>query len=115
MKKLLMAYAVGVALLAVRVNGQTSPIDNTNAALRYWMAFAEMKDPVDGKAGLTNELIDRVASGAAPWDEAKFGRILDENAEALAIMQRATYLRFCDWGLEYELGSTTPIAHLAKG
>jgi hypothetical protein len=29
-------------------------------------------------------------------------------------MQRASTLTFCDWGLEYELGSNTPIPHLAK-
>ncbi len=30
------------------------------------------------------------------------------------MMQRASKLPSCDWGLETELGSNTPIAHLAK-
>jgi len=29
-------------------------------------------------------------------------------------MFRATHLPTCDWGLEYELGPNTPIAHLAR-
>jgi hypothetical protein len=83
-----------------------------NAALRYWMAFAVMHDPPADKA--TADLLDRVASGASPWDERKLGKILDDNREALEMMQRATKLPSCDWGLEYELGPHTPIAHLAK-
>jgi hypothetical protein len=77
------------------------------------MAFAVLHDPPADQA--TAELLDRVAAGTSPWDEAKLGRILDENVEAIEIMQRATRLTACDWGLEYELGSRTPIAHLAKG
>jgi hypothetical protein len=84
----------------------------TNAALRYWMAFAVMHDPPADQA--TAQLLDRVAAGSAPWDEAKFGRLLDDNREALEMMQRASKLPSCDWGLEFELGSNTPIAHLAK-
>jgi len=111
MKKMLIACAIGVSLIAVRAEGQ---ISTTNAALRYWMAFAEMKDPPAVTNGVTLELLDRMTAGTAPLDD-RITKILDDNAEALAILQRASKLRNCDWGLEYELGPETPIAHLAKG
>jgi hypothetical protein len=76
------------------------------------MAFAVMHDPPADQA--TAQLLDRIAAGTAAWDEAKFGKLLDDNREALEMMQRASKLPSCDWGLEYELGSSTPIAHLAK-
>lgn len=111
MRRLLTASVIGLSLLVVRADAQSASV---NAALRYWMAFALMRDPPDGKAGVSNELIDRVASGAAPWDDSKFGSIVDQNREALSIMRRATSLPSCDWALEYDLGPNTPIAHLAK-
>jgi hypothetical protein len=88
------------------------PRETTNAALRYWMAFAEMQDPPADKA--TTELLEKVAAGVAPWDETTLGWILDRNAEALSTMQRASKLPECDWGLEYTRGSLTPIEHLAR-
>jgi hypothetical protein len=109
MKYLLTTGLIAVCLLASRADAQAP---STNAALRYWMAFAVMHDPPAGQA--TAELLDRVAAGTAAWDEGKFGKLLDDNREALEMMQRATKLPSCDWGLEYELGSSTPIAHLAK-
>src|SRR4051812_15057156 len=107
--KFAITCAMAACLIASRTDAQ-API--TNAALRYWMAFAVMHDPPADQA--TAELLDRVAAGTSPWDEAKFGKLLDDNREALGIMQRATTLTSCDWGLEYDLGPKTPIAHLAK-
>src|SRR5438034_5441509 len=100
MKRLFTIGIIAACLLGARADAQAPP---ANAALRYWMAFAVMHDPPAGQA--TAELIDRVAAGTSPWDEAKLGRILDDNREALEIMQRATTLADCDWGVEYELGS----------
>jgi hypothetical protein len=102
---------IAVCALGARADAQ-SP--SPNAALRYWMAFAVMKDPPDGKNGITLELMDRIAAGKAPLDD-RITRVLDDNREALEIMRRASALPYCDWGLEYELGSFTPIEHLAKG
>jgi hypothetical protein len=48
------------------------------------------------------------------WDEERLGKVLDANTTALAVMRRATSLERCDWGLEYELGPATPVAHLPK-
>jgi hypothetical protein len=67
-----------------------------NAALRYWMAFALMKE---------------VPVGSQTTDS---DALLDANAEALAILARATLLPECDWGLDYDLGPNAPIAHLPK-
>ncbi|HET9832960.1 MAG TPA: hypothetical protein VFP91_14660 [Vicinamibacterales bacterium] len=111
MKRVLTFCVVAIGLLLPRADAQTAP-NAANAALRYWMAFAVMRDPPADKA--TADLLEHVAEGNEAWDEAKLGPIVDDNRQALAIMQRASTLAFCDWGLEYELGSRTPIAHLAK-
>lgn len=109
MKTVLTLLLAGLVFVA-RADGQAqSP---TNAALRYWMAFALMKDPPADQA--TMELFDRVAAGTSPWDEARLGKFIDDNRDPLDMMRRATKLPSCDWGLEYELGPKTPIAHLAK-
>ena len=85
---------------------------DVNAALRYWMAFAQMEDPRadDGTA----KLLAEVEGGRAPWDEARLGAVVRANATALATMQRATALPRCDWGIEVELGPSAPVAHLAR-
>ena len=84
-----------------------------NAALRYWMAFAEMDNPPADK-GLS-ELLEQTAQGAAPWNDERLGPILDRNEAAIQIMQRGSRLPHCTWGLETELGPETPIAHIARG
>mgnify|MGYP003580983280 CR=1 FL=1 len=89
-----------------------SPLETRNAALRYWMAFAEMKDPPANKS--LQDLLERTSVGQAAWDEAKLGPILDSNGEALQTMQRATKLPECDWGIEYSRGPRAPIAYLAR-
>ncbi|MGA8299386.1 MAG: hypothetical protein WB817_07865, partial [Terriglobales bacterium] len=75
------------------------PQETKNAALRYWMAFAEMQDTWADKP--TQELLEKTAAGEAAWDEAKLAPILDANEDAIGMMQRATKLPECDWGLEY--------------
>lgn len=89
-----------------------SSVETHNAALRYWMAFAEMQDPPADKT--TQALLEKTAFGQVSWDEARLGPILDSNSDALQTMQRATKLPDCDWGLEYGRGPRAPIAYLAK-
>ena len=115
MSRLLLTTGVVVAMCVFvsRSGAQLAPPNSPNAALRYWMAFAVLHDPPADPP--TAELLDRVASGTSPWDEAKLATLLDGNEEALAMMRRASKLEFCDWGLEYELAHQTPIYHLAKG
>ena len=88
------------------------PPETKNAALRYWMAFAEMQDtPVD-KA--TQDLLEKTAGGEAPWDEKRLGPILDANGAAIRMMQRGTRLPECDWGLEYDRGPRASIAYAPR-
>jgi hypothetical protein len=108
--KIVAPFAIAASLLVPRAADAQAP--PANAALRYWMAFAVMRDPPADKA--TADLLEHVGEGTEGWDETKLGPIVDDNRQALAIMQRASTLTYCDWGLEYELGSQTPIAHLAK-
>jgi hypothetical protein len=88
------------------------PTETRNAALRYWMAFAELHDPPADKA--TAELLEKTAAGEAAWDEAKLGPILDGNKDAILMMQRATKLPECDWGLEYDQGPAASIAYVPR-
>ncbi len=100
-------------LLSGTANTQTKQTGETrNAALRYWMAFADLQDTTTDKA--TQELLEKTAAGDLPWDEAKLGPILDKNEEAIQRMQRATKLPECDWGLEYSLGPRASVAYVSR-
>ncbi len=107
-------FAVAAALVltsAVATFGQTKlPPETKNAALRYWMAFAELHDADADKS--IADLLEKIMGGEGVWDETKLGPIVDVNMESIAIMQRATKLPECDWGLEYSLGPRTPIPFL---
>jgi hypothetical protein len=88
------------------------PVETKNAALRYWMAFAEMRDTPADKA--TQELLEKTADGEAAWDEARLAPVIDANTDAIAMMQRATKLPECDWGLEYSMGPRASIAYAPR-
>ena len=112
MMKTILALA-GCLLLSVATSAQSKiPSETRNAALRYWMAFADMQDAATDKA--TQELLEKTAGGDAAWDEAKLGPILDRNEEAIERMQRATKLPECDWGLEYNLGPRASVAYVSR-
>jgi hypothetical protein len=112
----ILRHVTGALLLLIAVAlpawAQRAAQSNPNAALRYWMAFALMQDPPVDDA--TRNFLEALAERGGPWDEAGLGSLLDANDEALRIMQRATSLPDCDWGLEYEMGPGMPIAHLAR-
>jgi hypothetical protein len=88
------------------------PPETSNAALRYWMAFAEMQDPPADKT--IQDLLEKTVIGEAAWDEKKLGVILDANGAAIAMMQRASRLPDCDWGIEYGRGSRASIAYAPR-
>lgn len=88
------------------------PSETRNAALRYWMAFAELQDPPADKT--TAELLEKTAAGETAWDEAKLGPILDGNKDAILMMQRGTKLPECEWGLEYDQGPAASIAYVPR-
>jgi hypothetical protein len=99
--------------MASRANAQLQyPPETKNAALRYWIAFSEMRDlPADKP---TQELLEQTLSNQAQWDEKKIAPILDANKFAIEIMQRATKLPDCDWGLEYTQGTNASIAYAPR-
>ena len=107
-------FAAGLLLLAASGGSAHTriPVETRNAALRYWLAFAELQDPPADRS--TTELLEKTAAGDAAWDEAKLGPILDANSAAIGIMQRATKLPECDWGLEYSQGPRASIAYIPK-
>jgi len=99
--------------VAAAAHAQTKfPSETRNAALRYWLAFADLQDPPADKP--TTDLLEKTVAGEAAWDETKLGSILDKNETAIWRMQRATKLPECDWGLEYDLGPRASIAYVPK-
>jgi hypothetical protein len=110
--KWFIALVLVVCTLAAAADAQQQQAPTGNAALRYWTAFAALRDPPAD--GATTDLLLRVIEGVAPWNDSQLGAILDANAEALEILTRASSLGTCDWGVEYELGPRAPIPHLAK-
>ncbi len=108
------AMLLVVCLLSMNLlaQAQTKRVETRNAALRYWLAFAEMQDqPGDKNLG---ELLDKTAAGEAAWDETNLGPILDKNQTAILALQRASKLPECDWGLEYEQGPDASVAYAPR-
>lgn len=104
---------LALCLFTAPVHAQSKfPQETRNAALRYWLAFADLQDPPADKT--IADLLEKTAAGEAPWDEAKLGPILDKNEDAIWRMQRATKLPDCDWGVEYDLGPRASIAYAPK-
>lgn len=95
--------------------------ETDNAALRYWYALAEVREPPEDDA--TRHLFEETVAGRAAWDEKKLGPILDSNRDVLRTMQRATKLPACNWGFDYRNGAvfgpwfgmrTALLSHLNK-
>jgi hypothetical protein len=108
MKFRLLATIMAVLASAHTVRAQaTFPPETDNAALRYWIALAEVREPPDGDA--TRRLLLETVAGRVAWDEKKLGPILDSNLGALQTMQWATKLLECNWGFDYRNGARTPI------
>jgi hypothetical protein len=109
----LLVTSVLLLMSAYAVRAQSKyRAETKNAALRYWMAFAEMQDPPLDNA--TQELLQKTVAGDATWDENKLGPILDANSAAILVMQRATKLPDCDWGLEYGRGPRASIGYAPR-
>src|SRR5712692_518820 len=106
-----MKFRLLATIMAVLASAHTAraqamfPPETDNAALRYWSALAEVREPDDA----TWHLFGETTAGRVAWDEAKLGPILDSNLDALRTMQRATKLSVCNWGFDYRNGSRTPI------
>src|SRR5260370_12325745 len=86
-------FAAVIALLfaAVTAHAQSNISTETrNAALRYWLAFADIQDPPTDKA--TADLLEKAAAGGAAWDEPKLRPTLDQHETAIWHMSRAKRL-----------------------
>jgi hypothetical protein len=109
----LVACLWGAVCTGVPCAAQTTlPPETRNAALRYWLAMADLQDPPADKA--TQGLLEQTENGSAQWDESKLGPILDANTEAIKEMQRGSKLPDCDWGLEYSRGARASIGALMR-
>ena len=102
---LLITAIVALAAGGVLRAQATFPPETDNAALRYWVALAEMREPENA----TRDLLGAAVAGRVPWDETKLGPFLDSNLDAVRTMQRATKLPVCNWGFDYRYGSWTPV------
>lgn len=83
-----------------------------NAALRYWAAFAQMKD-----SSLTDEEAKKLSSvldGTSSYDDSQYKDLVEKNRPALEIMVRAAKLSNCNWGLDYQMGPDTPQEYVRK-
>lgn len=102
MARIVQKFVVGFLASCLLLTGASAqsklPTGTKNAALRYWLAFSELRDEQLEKD--TQVLLEKAVAGEAPWNEEKLGNILDENLHAIEIMQKATVLPECDWGLE---------------
>jgi hypothetical protein len=107
-----MKFRVLATIMAVIASAHTAgaqaifPPETDNAALRYWFALAEVREPPADDA--TRHLFGETVAGRLAWDEKKLGPILDSNRDALRTMQRATKLPVCNWGFDYRNGAAFP-------
>jgi len=69
MKRIVIAFCIIAALSAFGA-AQQRPRAADNAALRYWMAFAQMNDSPISTEGAAR--MDAIVNGKTPWDEQKF-------------------------------------------
>ena len=112
MKAIVAVIVCIVGILSSPAPAQKASRPADNAALRYWMAFAQMNDSPISAEDATQ--MDAIVNGKAPWDEPKFGPLVEQNKEAIETMIRGTRLPYCEWGVEYDLGPDAPIAYLPK-
>lgn len=107
--------AATACLAALTVSAAVQPDTNrsvANAALRYWMAMAELRELPP--AATTPRDVEAILDGREGWNEASLGPLVEANQAALGILRRGATLVTCDWGLDWELGPETPVAHLPK-
>ena len=110
-KRILTGILAGFLFVATAGAQRKAP-ETRNAALRYWQAFSELKDEQTDKA--TRDLLEGTAAGAIPWNEERLGTILDANLHAVQIMQRASKLPECDWGLEHEADEPVALVYRSR-
>lgn len=91
---------------------QTAPDPGSNAALQYYSAFLQMRD-ADLNDGDVKEL-GEIMAGNKPYDEAKFGALVEKNSQAVETMMIGSELPYCQWGLAQlgqKFGPATPVPY----
>jgi hypothetical protein len=112
MKKLLSPMLCSIIALSAAAIADSAQRPDDNAALRYWMAFAQMNDSQIPHADAIR--MDAMINNGSSWDEKQFGPIVEQNKAAIETMIRGSRLPYCEWGLEWELGPETPIEYVPK-
>jgi hypothetical protein len=84
------------------------PAVSNNAALQYWQAFA-MLPALDAKQ---EKILDDRAT--VSLDDAVASKLLNDSHASLLFLTRASKLRECDWGLDYNDGASMYLPHLNK-
>ena len=110
--KLRLLFSLIFLATAASVFGDSTQKPADNAALRYWMAFAQMRDSQVSPAETMR--MNAMINGGVPWDETQFGPIVEQNKAAIETMIRGSRLPYCEWGLETDLGPDTPIEYVPK-
>lgn len=83
-----------------------------NAALRYWSAFAEMRDSAITRQQAT--VLNQVVKGTTPYNDTEFKNLVERNRLALETMERGTELPECNWGIDYQLGPNAPVDYVRR-
>ncbi|HEX7962798.1 MAG TPA: hypothetical protein VF493_23005, partial [Terriglobales bacterium] len=105
-------FVLGMIGLGEPCRAQQSFDLGNNAALQYYSAFLQMQD-ADLSDADAKELSD-IISGTRPYDDAKFGDLVEENSQAVETMMIGASLPQCDWGLRIladKFGSSTPVPY----
>jgi hypothetical protein len=113
MKNLFKLFLIANALLFTNTAfaQQKAPLGD-NAALRYWAAFSEMQD--SGITPAQAKELSLILKGTAPYRDLSYRELMEKNIPALTVMARGTAIPNCDWGLDYDLGSQTPVEYARK-
>ncbi len=112
MKKIIRIMLCSIFALSATAIADSTQKPADNAALRYWMAFAQMNDSQISHPDAMR--MDAMINSGSPWEEKQFGPILEQNKAAIETMIRGSQLPYCDWGLESDLGPETPIDYVPK-
>jgi hypothetical protein len=119
MKKRIAVFAVMLGLVAACLPmscvAQPSQGTGNNAALQYYSAFLQMKDADLSDADVKE--LGEVIAGSRPYDDGKFGKLVESNAQAVETMMVGAELPDCDWGfatLAKKFGWQTPVPYFGR-
>lgn len=90
---------LGLVLLALHpLCKAQNPRDlGNNAALQYLSAFLQLEDADVQDADV--KALGGIVAGTQPYDDAKFGKLVEKNTLAIETMIVGSKIEPCDWGL----------------